>query len=221
MKTPQLVDARLMTTARRPLTRWRTVDIVTAPVLGVAFGLVFWGWDFAYNALTPLFTVLSPLQSLTAGVWLLGGIAGALVVRRPGAALFVEVLASLVEILLGNKWGATALVSGILQGLGVEIVFALFAYRRFSRGLAMSAGAMSAVFEIAGWEWWAYWAGYSWAWKLAYLGAGAVSGAVLAGALGYALIRALAAAGALDRFPSGVEHARRLRPDAGPGADSA
>lgn len=195
--------------ARRPLTRWRLLDIVTAAVLGVAFGIVFWGWQFAYDLLTPLFVVLTPLQGLTSGVWFLGGVVGALVVRRPGAALFVELLASFTEMALGNSWGATTLLSGLLQGLGVELVMALFFYRRFGVATAVAAGALAAVAEVAGYEWWSYWVGYSWGWKFAYLGATVVSGAVLAGLLGWLLVRALAARGALGQFPAGIEHARR------------
>lgn len=195
--------------ARRPLTRWRLLDIVTAAVLGVAFGVVFWGWQFAYDLLAPLFVVLTPLQGLTNGVWFLGGVVGALVVRRPGAALFVELLGSFTEMVLGNTWGATTLLSGLLQGIGVELVMALFFYRRFGAATAVAAGALAAVAEVAGYEWWSYWVGYSWGWKFAYLGASAVSGAVLAGLLGWLLVRALAARGALGQFPAGIEHARR------------
>jgi energy-coupling factor transport system substrate-specific component len=42
--------------------------------------------------------------------------------------------------------------------------------------------------------------------KLVYLGAMAVSGAVLAGLVGWLLVRALARAGALSAFPAGQEH---------------
>ena len=30
---------------QRGTARWRTVDIVVTAVLGVAFGVVFWGWN--------------------------------------------------------------------------------------------------------------------------------------------------------------------------------
>jgi energy-coupling factor transport system substrate-specific component len=194
--------------ARGPLTRWRTLDIVTAAVLGVALGVVFWGWDFASELLLPLFVVLAPLQGLVNGVWFLGGVVGALVVRRPGAALFVELLAAFTEMVLGNSWGVTTMLSGLLQGLGVELVMALFFYRRFGAATAAAAGALAGVAEVAGYEWWSWLVGYSWGWKFAYLGATAVSGAVLAGVLGWLLVRALAARGALDRFPAGTEFAR-------------
>ena len=55
----------------------------------------------------------------------MAGVVGGLVIRRPGAALLCEVVAALVSMLPGTKWGFTTLVSGVLQGLGAEIAFLL------------------------------------------------------------------------------------------------
>ena len=49
----------------RPTRRWRVVDIITAAVLGVATGLIFWVWNG------------------------LGGVLGGLIIRKPGAAIMV------------------------------------------------------------------------------------------------------------------------------------
>ncbi|WP_345714179.1 ECF transporter S component, partial [Kineococcus glutinatus] len=193
--------------ARRPLRRWRSVDLTTAALLGVAFGVVFWGWDVLYGFLTPLWVGFQPAAGLAAGVWLLPAVVGALVVRRPGAALFAEVVAATVETLLpgGNQWGAGVLVSGALQGLGVELAVALFAWRRFGAAVAVLGGVLAAALEVAAYEWWVYVPDYTWAWKLAYLGLFAVSGALVAGLGGWALVRALARAGALRSFPAAFE----------------
>lgn len=63
---------------------WRVVDIVVAAVLGVAIGLVFWGWNtigyawfLAADGLTPGF------GGIAVGIWLLGGVVGGLVIRKP------------------------------------------------------------------------------------------------------------------------------------------
>ena len=133
------------TAPRRSAARWRTVDIVTAAVLGVSFGVVFWGWHFAYSALSPLFNLFPPAAGLVAGVWLLPAVVGALVVRRPGAALLTEVVAASVEALLGTQWSAGVLVSGAVQGLGVEIAVALFLWRRWSLGVAVLGGVLAAA----------------------------------------------------------------------------
>src|ERR1039458_4079123 len=72
-----------------------------------------------------------PLGELMLGVWLVPAVVAGLVIRRPGAALFTELVAANVELFLGNRWGAAVLLSGMLQGLGVELALALFRHRRF------------------------------------------------------------------------------------------
>jgi energy-coupling factor transport system substrate-specific component len=200
-------------TATRPLMGWRTVDILTIAFLGAALGVAFWGWGVFYNGpITALKIGYAPLMGLFSGPWFLAGVVGGLVVRRPGAALFCEVVAALVSMLPGTEWGATVLISGVLQGLGAELVFAIFGYKVFSAGVAALAGALSAplqwAFEVmslpaGGGGWYAEWVLRD---KVVYLGALVVSGAVLAGIVGWLLVRALARAGALSAFPPGQEH---------------
>jgi energy-coupling factor transport system permease protein len=190
--------------ARRPLAAWRSIDIVTAAMLGVAFGVGYWGWDQAYSVLSPAFDGFPPSSGLVGGVWLLAGVVTGLVVRRPGAALFGELVAASVELTLGNAWGATTFVSGLMEGLGVEVVLALFLYRRFGPIVAGLAGALAGVAEAV-FEWSAYYSDYSTGWKLAYAAIFAASGAVVAGVGGWLLTRALARTGALNAFPPGQE----------------
>ena len=137
-------------TATRPLMGWRTVDILTIAFLGAALGVAFWGWGVFYNGpITALKIGYAPLMGLFSGPWFLAGVVGGLVVRRPGAALFCEVVAALVSMLPGTEWGATVLISGVLQGLGAELVFAIFGYKVFSVGVAALAGALSAPLQWA------------------------------------------------------------------------
>lgn len=198
-------------TKPRPAVRWRSVDLVTAAVLGVAFGVVFWGWDVLYNVLRPAFAAFAPAGGLVGGVWLLPAVVAALVVRRPGAALLAELLAATVETLLGSSFGPAVLLSGALQGLGVEIAVALFAWKRFGPWVAALGGVLAAVLECVAYEWWVYYPDWTFGWKLVYLALFAVSGALIAGAGGWAIVRALARTGALQRFPAGAEHRARRR----------
>ncbi len=190
---------------------WRGIDFVTLAVLAVAFGVVFWGWDTFLYPVVIIGLAFPPAQSLTLGVWLLPAVVGGLVVRRPGAALFTELIAANVEMLLGNQWGPGVLVSGVLQGLGVELAFAAFRWRRFGVGVAMLGGALAAVLELVGYEWWTYQAQFAFDFKLLALGFAIVSGVIVAGVGGWALVRALAGTGALDAFPPGRERAARGR----------
>lgn len=189
---------------------WRVIDIIIAAVLGVACGLLFWVWNGVGYAWFTAFDALTPgLGGLAVGIWLIGGVIGALVIRKPGAAIFVEVLAAVVSAGLGNQWGIETVYSGFMQGLGVEIVFAIFAYKRFGMGIAALSGIGAAVgafvlelFTSANYA-------KSLTFNLTYLSCMIISGVILAGVLGWLLVRALATTGALDRFAVGREqHAK-------------
>lgn len=186
--------------------RWRVIDIVIASVLGVACGLIFWVWNSIGYAWYSAADALTPgLGGIAAGVWLLGGPLGMLVIRKPGAAIFVELLAALVSTAIGNQWGIETLYSGLAQGLGAELIFLIFAYRRFGLVVSMLSGAGAAVgaflLELV------LSANYakSLAFNLTYLSTLVISGLLLAGGLAYFLVKALAATGALDRFAAGRE----------------
>ncbi|CCH76445.1 ABC transporter, permease protein [Nostocoides japonicum T1-X7] len=191
--------------ATPPLLGWRTVDILTVVFLGAALGIAYWGWSLLYQGpSTVLGGLFPPLQGITGAPWLMAGVVGGLVVRRPGAAILCEVVAALVEMLPGTQWGTATFVSGVLQGAGAELGFLLLGYTSFGIGAALLAGALSAPFEVV-YEWFTYWTDWTWGWKLAYGGILVVSGAVIAGGLGWLLTRALARAGALGAFPPGQE----------------
>ncbi|WIM69397.1 ECF transporter S component [Corynebacterium suedekumii] len=183
---------------------WRVIDIIIASVLGVACGLIFWLWNsIGYAWFTAMDALTPGFGGLAVGIWLIGGVLGGLVIRKPGAALFVELLAAIVSALLGNQWGIETMYSGLAQGLGAELVFAAFGYRRFTLPVAMLAGVGAAVgafilelFTSAN-------LAKSLTFNSIYLTCLVISSAILAGLLGHWLVRALAATGALDRFAAG------------------
>jgi energy-coupling factor transport system substrate-specific component len=186
----------------RPSNRWRTVDIVVTAVLGVAFGIVFWAWGLLWAGLDAAFTAFPPGQAIMYGVWLVPAVLAPLIVRKPGAALFAELIAAVVSALLGSAWGTLVLVYGLLQGLAGEVGFAAFRYRRFGWPQALlaaaCAGAMAAVLDLVN-----YYPDWTGGWKLTYLVLVVASTTVVAGAGAMALTRALGASGALSSFGSG------------------
>ncbi|MGP6173569.1 ECF transporter S component [Corynebacterium sp. A21] len=188
---------------------WRVIDIIIAAVLGVACGLLFWVWNSVGYAWFTAFDALTPgLGGMAAGIWLIGGVIGGLVIRKPGAALFVELLAAVVSAALGNQWGIETAYSGLAQGLGAELVFAAFRYRRFTLPVAVLAGIGAGIGAYVLELFLSAYYAMSLTFNIIYLSCLLVSGAVLAGALGFYLVKSLAATGALDRFAVG----RELRP---------
>ena len=190
----------------RSYLRWRIVDIVIASVLGVAAGLIFLAWNVGYLGPKALLEPLLPgLQGLLDGPWLFAGVLGGLIIRKAGAAIYVELLAAVVSALIGNQWGGfLTLEAGLVPGLGAELVFLLFFYRRWSLPVAILAGAGAAlaggINNLILW-----YAGSGPAFTVIYLVSTVISGAVIAGALSWVLARGIAATGALDRFGSGRE----------------
>jgi energy-coupling factor transport system substrate-specific component len=190
--------------------RWRVVDIVVASVIGVAAGLVFWLWGQAYNPLSaPLEAALPGLQALLGGGWLFAGVLGGLIIRKPGAALFTEIVAAVVSAIVGTQWAALTLVSGLVQGLGAEIVLALFLYANWRVYVAVLAG-MGAGLALAVNDLLLWYPGAKVEFAVIYTVSSLISGAVLAGLLSWLAARGLARTGALSRFASGREVSARV-----------
>lgn len=188
-----------MNSASQSPRRWTTRDIVTASVVAVAAGLLFAVWNVANSPiLDPLGALVPGLSAVGHGVWLLGGLLTALIVRKPGAAFYGELVAATVSALIGNQWGVITLLYGAVQGLGAEIVFALFLYRSWGVLASLAAGAGAGV-AMAALDLSLYYAGADTLFTSVYALASVASGVVIAGAGGYGLARALERAGVLSR----------------------
>lgn len=199
MSNPARVQS---TQPARPPRRWRIVDIVVASVLGVAFGVLFAAWNnFVWPTISAPLSA-TPASPLLAGVWLLPAVTGALVIRKPGAAFYTELLAATVSMFFGSAWGLSVFMSGVWQGLGAELVFAALAYRRWGLGAALLAGGGAGV-AMGGYEIIVYYPGLDIPWKAAYVGSAIATGVVVAGGLGWLLVRSLARTGVLAPFASG------------------
>ena len=128
---------------------WRTVDIVVAAALAVAFGVVFWAWNSVWEATKPIFVAVTPAQYIISGVWLIPAVLGGLIIRKPGASLFTELVAATVSAILGSQWGLDTLLSGAIQGAAAEFVFGAMLYGRWSLGVAIAAATtMSTVRQL-------------------------------------------------------------------------
>ena len=190
---------------------WRVVDIVVASVIGVASGVIFIVWNVASEPITgPLKALLPGLQALGGGFWLFAGPLTALIIRKPGAALFGELVAACVSVLVGGgSWGVTVLVSGLIQGLGAEVVFLAFRYRVWKVGVVIlagvGAGLAMAINDLIAW-----YAGADTLFTIVYIVASMISGALIAGLLSWVAVRGLAQTGVLSRFAAGRERAGRV-----------
>lgn len=178
---------------------WRTVDIIITAVLGVASGVVFWVWDQAYGPISGALALTPGLEGLTSGGWLFAGVLAGIIVRKPGAAIFASLVAGVVESIIGTQWGFANLPVAILQGLGAEIGIAIFAYKSSKLYVAIVAGLIAGLANIAICVP-LYYAGVTVNVVIVYAITTLISGAVLAGALPWLIARGLVNTGALSRL---------------------
>ncbi|MFE3460331.1 ECF transporter S component [Nocardiopsis aegyptia] len=183
------------------LRSWRTVDIVVAAVIGVAIGVVFWAWNILWTITAPLFVAFPPGQAVIYGMWLISGVLGGLIIRKPGAALLTAIAAASVSAVLGTQWGVMVILDGTLQGILPELVFLAFGYRRWNMGVAVLAAAVAGISPAIR-DNLTYNVTWSLDLKLAYGVIVIVSAAVIAGVGARLLTTALAKSGALAPFPS-------------------
>lgn len=187
---------------------WQTRDLIVAAAIAVPLGLlwsVVWGqvWLFARG-------IVPELGLLVAGFYIAGGVLVGYVIRKPGAALLGEMIGALIEVPL-TPFGPVALWLGLLQGLGVEAVFAATRYRNFGLPVLLLAGAAGALFVFVGYEYVVF--GYG---SLAVgvqilrFGVRLVGGALFAGLASKLIGDALVRTGVLNNFPIARDRVREI-----------
>ena len=190
--------------AKKPNLRWRVNEIVIAAVIAVACAVIFWIWDIAVSPATKTALVAAPeFRPLIGGAWLLGGTLGGLLIRKPGAALFCEIVAAFISVLFtGGAWSGEILLAGLIQGIGAEVAFAIFGYRRWNATVAIFAGALCGLF-MGGNEIFIYYPDMEPVKAIIYVACSVISGAVIAGFLAWILVQNLAKTGVLSSLASG------------------
>jgi energy-coupling factor transport system substrate-specific component len=175
---------------------WSQREIVVVAAIGAVFGVVYLAWVQAWLLAQAL---IGPLAlDIFFGLWCVASVIAAYAVRKPFAAFFAEVVAAIAEIATGNPAGLILLLTGVVQGAGAELPFALTRWQNYRWPVLIASGASAAVFSFV----------YTWI-RFQY---GALdpkllvvmfvlrvlSGILLASVLGRYIARALHATGSLD-----------------------
>ncbi|ALA50877.1 ECF transporter S component [Shouchella clausii] len=126
--------------------RLRLTDMIVTILISVVFAVVYRLW-------TPVTDLVSlpglQADQLLYGMWFIAGTIAALLIKKPGVALLAETAAASGEFFAGSPYGPLLLLYGALQGLGIELAFALFKYRVYTVWTA-SLGAVFASFASLG-----------------------------------------------------------------------
>ena len=115
---------------------WKLKDVLLIAISAVLFGVVYLGCTYIggvlYGMLTP-FGMASLGYEPFYGIYFMAGAFGIYVMRKPGTGLIAELLAAVLECLYGNYFGPIIILSGLVQGLGFELIIALKRYKKFDR----------------------------------------------------------------------------------------
>lgn len=173
--------------------KYTTRDIVIIAVIAAITGVINTGTGNIWYLLN---TSLGPLGgAILQGAFMWAYILAMWLVRKPGTAIFLGIIETAVEILMGNASGVGTLGWGLTQGLGVEIVMAILNYQQFDIWAALAAGASASQL---GTVWSAIFYGWDPAtakdvWMAAPINL--ISGLIFSGLLGYYLAKALGKTG--------------------------
>jgi energy-coupling factor transport system permease protein len=184
---------------------WTLREILIVTLLGAVFGVLYLGWVQVWLIAQAVFGPVT--MDVVMGFWFIVSIIAAAIIRKPGAALFSEVLAAAVQVMLGSPAGLLLLLTGLVQGAGAEVVFAATRWRRYTLPVLMAAGVGAAVFSFI----------YTWIrFDYGALAPGllvvmftlrCLSGALLGGLFGHLIVESLYRTGVLSGLP--IDHARR------------
>ncbi|SCP96405.1 ECF transporter S component [Anaerobium acetethylicum] len=126
-------------------------DILFVAITAVLFGIVYLGAVYMGAALTGILTPMGlgiygyePFY----GIWFLAAVFTTYVLQKPGVGIIAEMLAALLEVLMGNFFGPIIFISGFIQGLGSEIGFAVFRYKKYSLQSTMLAATGCTVLSF-------------------------------------------------------------------------
>lgn len=132
-------------TARR-FWRWRVVDIAAGAALGAVCGVLFWAFTGLSYGLFPALTLLLPgSASLLHAFFYFPATLAMLMLRKPGSAAYVLLIASMIEVVMGTRYSATIFIVALVQAAATEIVYAMFHYRCWTLGITVLAGMATAL----------------------------------------------------------------------------
>ena len=186
---------------------WKMKEVVLAVILAVACGVIYLGWSTLW---IPISALVGPVGAgFMFGIWVIASPIVAYIIRKPGASLIAEVAAAAVELLTGSHFGLSALLVGVFQGIGAEMAFAIFGYKRYNLFTLMLSGAFAAIGSMIynlianGFGF------YTTKVFLVTLGIHVISGTILGGLLAKVVVDALAKTGVLEQYELMKEKRKR------------
>lgn len=127
---------------------WKLQEVIFVAMLCVVFGVVYLAATYLSTGLVAVFTPtgIGPMgYEVVFGVWFMVSTLAPYIIQRPGVAIVSEIIAAVIEVLLGNMFGPMVIVTGIVQGVGAEAAFAIGRYKSYTMRDMLLASVLCCV----------------------------------------------------------------------------
>ena len=127
---------------------WKLQEVIFVAMLCVVFGVVYLAATYLSTGLVAVFTPMGigPMgYEVVFGVWFMVSTLAPYIIQRPGVAIVSEIIAAVIEVLLGNMFGPMVIVTGIVQGVGAEAAFAIGRYKSYTMREMLLASVLCCV----------------------------------------------------------------------------
>lgn len=130
---------------------WKLKDALMIAICSVLFGILLLGATYAGGIIAGILTPAG-LSSLGYepfyGIYFMPAAFALYIMRKPGTGVITEIVAAIIETLLGNFFGPMIILSGLVQGIGIELPIALRRYKRFDRSTLIIASVVCSVLTL-------------------------------------------------------------------------
>ena len=186
--------------------QWKLKDIIMIAIIGVLCSFLYLGTDYAGLAIT---TALTPVgwgvigYEPLYGVYFLAASLTVFIVRKPGTGIIAEIIAATLEVLMGNWFGPGVILTGLIQGVAVELVFFITNYKKFNLPTMMLSGVSVALISYAYHLWESGYYLLEFKFIIVMIIVRTVSAVIITGIISYLIGTGLAKAGILRAYPAG------------------
>ena len=187
---------------------WRLKDVILSSILGAFFAAICLGTVLTLiGPAIPIFAVLGlgGLEfEVVFGIFLFSSTFAPYIMQKPGAATIVGFLTGFIQVMLGSPFAATVWLSGLVQGFGAEVGFALFGYKKWNMLSVLIAATTATIASfVLAWQR-GLWSELAFQIVALRFGIRWISALMISGVLSKHLADRLAKAGVLKSYPLGA-----------------
>ncbi len=126
-------------------------DIIFIGLVSVIFGAIYLGAIYLAKFVEP-FLIPIGLSAFKYeffyGIWFMAAAFTTYIIRKPGVGVFAELMAAIIEVLMGNMFGPIVIVTGLVQGVGCELPFLLTGYKKFNAKTMYASAISVTIFSV-------------------------------------------------------------------------